>query len=92
MLKSGSAYYAPASAAIEMAESYLRNKNRVLPCAAYLNGEYGIKGLYVGVPAVISSKGIEKIIEIPLNKTEKKMFKKSVTSVRNLVKSVEARI
>ena len=91
LLKSGSAYYAPASAAIEMAESYLKNKNRILPCAAYLNGEYGVKDLYVGVPAIINSKGVEKIIEIPLNNSEKKMFKKSIDSVSKLVKSVKSR-
>ena len=67
LLKTGSAFYAPAASAIAMAESYLRDKKRVLPCAAYLNGEYGIKDLYVGVPAVIGAKGVERIVEIQLN-------------------------
>src|SRR5271165_2971699 len=64
LLKTGSAYYAPAASAIAMAESYLKNKKRVLPCAAYLNGEYGVKGLYIGVPVVISAKGAERVVEI----------------------------
>ncbi len=71
LLKSGSAYYAPAASALAMAESYLKDKKRVLPCAAYLNGEYGIKDLYVGVPAVIGSKGVERIVEIQLNGSER---------------------
>ena len=70
LLKSGSAYYAPAAAALEMAESYLKNKKRVLPCAAYLNGEYHVKGLYAGVPVVISAKGVERVIELDLNSAE----------------------
>ena len=85
MLKSGSAYYAPATAAIEMAESYLRDKKRVLPCAACLNGEYGVKDLYVGVPAVIGSKGVERIVEIVLNGAERSMFEKSAEAVASLV-------
>jgi malate dehydrogenase len=85
LLKTGSAFYAPASAAIQMAESYLKDKKRVLPCAAYLNGEYGIKGLYIGVPAVIGSGGIERIVEIDLNAGERQMFSKSVDSVKGLV-------
>jgi malate dehydrogenase len=85
LLKSGSAYYAPAAAAIAMAESYLRDKKRVLPCAAYLNGEYGIKDLYVGVPAVIGAKGVERIVEIQLNGAERGMFEKSAEAVANLV-------
>ena len=76
LLKSGSAYYAPASAALAMAESYLKDKKRVLPCAAYLNGEYGIKDLYVGVPAGIGSKGVQRIVEIQLNGSERSMFEK----------------
>jgi len=64
LLKTGSAFYAPAASAIAMAESYLRDKKRVLPCAAYLNGEYGVKDMYVGVPVVIGSKGVERIVEI----------------------------
>ena len=79
-----SAFYAPASSAIAMAESYLKDKKRVLPCAAYLNGEYGVKGLYVGVPVVIGKKGVEKIIELKLNSLEKKHFNKSVNAVKTL--------
>lgn len=85
LLKTGSAFYAPASAAIQMAESYLKDKKRVLPCAAYLNGEYGVRGLYVGVPVVIGAGGVEKIIEIPLNAGERKRFDNSVKAVRELV-------
>ncbi|MCZ6609794.1 MAG: malate dehydrogenase, partial [Alphaproteobacteria bacterium] len=84
LLKTGSAFYAPASAAIQMAESYLKDKKRLLPCAAYLTGEYGIKGLYVGVPAVIGAKGVERIVEIPLSVSEKAAFRKSVAAVRAL--------
>jgi len=85
LLKTGSAFYAPASAAIMMAESYLKDKKRVLPCAAYLNGEYGVKGLYVGVPTVIGAKGVERVIEIDLNAGERKAFTGSVESVKSLV-------
>ena len=86
LMKTASAFYAPASSAIAMAESYLKDKKRVLPCAAYLNGEYGVKGLYVGVPVVIGNKGVEKVIELKLSKSEKKQFNKSVSAVRNLTK------
>jgi malate dehydrogenase len=89
LLKTGSAYYAPASAAIAMAESYLKDKKRVLPCAAKLNGEYGVKGLYIGVPVVIGKNGVEKIIEIKLNKDEQKMFDSSVQAVKDLVEAME---
>ena len=85
LLKSGSAFYAPASAAIEMAESYLKNKKRIMPCAAYLNGQYGVKGVYVGVPVVIGEKGVERIVEIKLNKDEKAAFNKSVSAVKGLI-------
>ena len=85
LLKTGSAFYAPASSAIAMAESYLKDKKRVLPCAAYLTGEYGVKGLYVGVPAVIGAGGIERVVELPLNASEKRMLAASVGSVRGLV-------
>ena len=78
LLKTGSAFYAPAASAIAMAESYLRDKKRVLPCAAWLNGEYGVKDLYVGVPVVIGAKGVERIVEIELNGAERAMFDKSV--------------
>ena len=84
LMKTASAFYAPASSAISMAESYLKDKKRVLPCAAYLNGEYGVKGLYVGVPVVIGKKGVEKVIKLKLSITEKKQFNKSVKAVRNL--------
>ena len=87
LLKTGSAFYAPAASAIEMADSYLKDKKRVLPCAANLSGEYGIKDLYVGVPAVIGSGGVERVVEISLNAKEKKMFNESVSSVRSLLKA-----
>src|SRR4030088_447902 len=85
LLKSGSAFYAPAASAIAMAESYLKDKKRVVPGAAYLNGEYGVKNLYVGVPVVLGSKGVERIVEIEFNGAEKAMFDKSVEAVRGLV-------
>jgi len=85
LLKTGSAFYAPASSAIQMAESYLKDKRRVLPCAAYLNGEYGVKGMYVGVPVVVGANGVEKIVEIDLNAAERAMFQKSVDSVKGLI-------
>src|SRR5881396_288132 len=84
-LKTGSAFYAPASAAIAMAESYLRDKRRVLPCAAMLNGEYGVKDMYVGVPVVIGSKGVERIVEIELAGKDREAFDKSVGAVQGLV-------
>jgi malate dehydrogenase len=87
LLKTGSAFYAPASAAIQMAESYLKDKRRVLPCATYLNGEYGVKGLYVGVPVIIGANGVEKIVEIDLNAAERQMFLKSVESVKGLIEA-----
>lgn len=86
LLKTGSAYYAPASSAIAMAESYLRDKKRVFPCAAYLNGQYGVNGLYVGVPIVIGAGGVERVVEIELNRDEKSMFQASVKAVEDLVK------
>jgi len=85
LLKSGSAFYAPASSAVAMAESYLRDKKRVLPAAAYLSGEYGLRDLYVGVPVVIGAKGVERVVEIELNGAEREMFDKSVSSVRTLI-------
>jgi len=84
LLKTGSAFYAPASSAIAMAESYLRDKKRVLPCAAYLTGQYGVKDLYVGVPVVIGASGVERIVEISLNPEEKAAFDASVAAVRGL--------
>ena len=89
LLGNGSAFYAPASAAIAMADSYLKDKKRVLPCAALLNGEYGVKGLYVGVPVVIGAKGIERIVEVKLDASEKKQFNSSVKAVQGLVDVVK---
>ena len=85
LLKTGSAFYAPASSAIAMAESYLRDKKRVLPCAAYVDGKYGLKDIYVGVPVVIGAGGVERIVELQLDATERTMFDKSVDSVRGLI-------
>ena len=84
MLKTGSAFYAPAESAIQMAESFLKDKKKLLPCAAYVENEYGIDGLYVGVPVIIGKNGVEKIVEINLTESEKKMFDHSVNSVKNL--------
>ncbi|HEV3247126.1 MAG TPA: malate dehydrogenase [Beijerinckiaceae bacterium] len=85
LLKTGSAFYAPAASAIAMAESYLRDKKRVLPCATYLDGQYGQKGLFLGVPVVIGAAGVEHVVEIELNKEERVMFEKSVASVKSLI-------
>jgi malate dehydrogenase len=89
LLKTGSAFYAPASSAIAMAESYLLDKKRVLPCAAYLTGQYGVKDLYVGVPVVIGAEGVERIVEIALDGDEKAAFDKSVAAVRGLVEAAK---
>ena len=89
LLKTGSAFYAPASSAIAMAESYLRDKKRVLPCAAKLKGEYGVDGLYIGVPVVIGAGGVERIVEIELNDAEQKMFDQSVDAVKDLLASIK---
>lgn len=89
LLGTGSAFYAPASSAIAMAESYILDKKRVLPCAAYVKDCYGLDGLYVGVPVVIGEKGVERIIDIKLNADERKKFRKSVNAVKNLIKEVE---
>jgi malate dehydrogenase len=85
LLGTGSAFYAPAIAAITMAESYLRDKKRVLPCSALLEGQYGVSGLFVGVPVVIGAGGVEKVLELDLNEAEKAMLAKSVESVRKSV-------
>jgi malate dehydrogenase len=85
LLKTGSAFYAPATAAIAMAESYLKDRKRVLPCAAHLDGAYGIKDLYVGVPVVIGEKGVERIVELELTSDEGASLAKSVASVRSLI-------
>ena len=84
LLKTGSAFYAPASSAIEMAEAYIRDKKRVLPCAAYCEGVYGLDGLYVGVPAVLGAGGVERIVEIEMNADERSMFDNSVEAVKEL--------
>ena len=84
LLKTGSAFYAPASSAIEMAESYLRDKKKLLPCAAYVDGHYGLDGLYVGVPVIIGKNGVERIVEISFTSDEKNMFNNSVSAVRQL--------
>jgi len=89
LLGTGSAYYAPAASAIQMAEAYLKDKKRVLPCCAYLTGQYGVKGLYVGVPVVIGAGGVERIVEITLNAAEKKEFNASVRAVKGLVDVVK---
>jgi malate dehydrogenase len=87
LLKTGSAFYAPAASAIAMAESYLKDQKRVLPCAASLKGEYGVKGMFIGVPVVIGGKGIERVIKIKLNKDEQAMMDKSVASVTALIEA-----
>ncbi len=83
-LEKGSAFYAPAASGVEMAEAYIKNQKKTLPCAAYLNGEYGVKNLYVGVPVVIGSNGVEEIIELKLDEKEKKNFELSISSVKEL--------
>lgn len=88
LLKTGSAYFAPATSALEMAESYLKDKRKILPCAAYLKGEYGVNGLYVGVPAVIGKNGVEKVVEIELDEVERAAFDKSVASVKELAEKI----
>ena len=85
LLKTGSAFYAPASSAISMAESYLKDKKRLVPCSAYLRGSYGVRGLYVGVPVILGAKGLEKIVELSLNGEEKRMLRHSVKAVQDLV-------
>jgi len=85
LLKTGSAYYAPATSAIEMAEAYLKDQKRLLPCAAYVDGAYGLNGLYVGVPTIIGAGGIEKIVDIKLNADEQAMMDKSIDAVKGLV-------
>ena len=87
LLKTGSAFYAPAASAIAMAESYLKDKKRVLPCAAHLDGEYDVRGMFIGVPIVIGEGGVERILEIEMSKEERDMFAKSVASVEGLIKA-----
>ena len=83
-MEKGSAFYAPAASGVEMAESYLKDLKKQLPCAVYLNGEYGAKNIYAGVPVIIGSKGVEKVIELNLSKEEKDNFEKSVKAVKEL--------
>jgi malate dehydrogenase len=85
LLQTGSAFYAPATSAIEMAESYLKDKRRLVPCAAWCSGVYGQSGLYVGVPVIIGAGGVEKVVEIELNADERKMFDHSVNAVKGLI-------
>jgi malate dehydrogenase len=87
LLKTGSAFYAPAHSAIAMAESFLKDKKRVLPCAVCLKGEYGVRDRYIGVPAIIGAKGVERVIEIDLNKAERAMFDSSLTAVDSLLEA-----
>ncbi|MDB5298778.1 MAG: malate dehydrogenase, NAD-dependent, partial [Phycisphaerales bacterium] len=89
LLKTGSAYYAPAAATVQMAEAVVRDKKRILPCAAYCDKEYGIGGYFVGVPVVLGTDGVERIIEVELDAEERKMFQNSVDHVKELVKSVK---
>ena len=89
LLKTGSAFYAPAASAIQMAESYLKDQRRLLPCAAHLTGQYGVDDLYVGVPVIIGKGGVEKVVEIKMNADEQAMFDKSVASVRSLCAAVK---
>ena len=87
LLKTGSAYYAPAESAISMAKAYLKDQKRVLPVAAYCEGQYGLEGMYVGVPTLIGAGGAEKVVEFDLNDDEKAMFAKSVESVQGLIQA-----
>ena len=89
LLKRGSAFYAPASSAIQMAEAFLQNQKKLLPCAAFINGQYGLKNMYMGVPTLIGSNGVEMIFEVKLSASEKSMLKKSVKSVQGLVTAVD---
>ena len=84
LLEKGSAFYAPAASGVEMAETYIKDLKKTLPCAAYLNGEYGVKNLYAGVPVVIGKNGVEKVIELPLDKNEKANFDNSIQAVKQL--------
>ena len=90
LLKTGSAYYAPAASAIQMAEAYLKDKKVVVPCAAYLDGQYGVSGAYVGVPVVIGAGGAERVLEVEFTKDERKMFEHSVGAVEELIEACKA--
>ncbi len=89
LLKTGSAFYSPASAAIRMTQAYLMDRKEILPCAAYLEGEYGVHGTYFGVPVMIGAGGVEKVIEIDLTPREKKAFEESLAHVKELVESMD---
>lgn len=89
LLKTGSAFYAPSAAVIEMAESIIKDKKRIIPCAAYCNGKYGVKGIFIGVPVKLGSSGVEDIIEIELNADEKKAFDNSVSAIRKLIEEIK---
>jgi malate dehydrogenase len=89
LLKTGSAFYSPAGAAVQMAEAFLRDQHRILPCAAYLEGEYGVRGVYVGVPVQIGAGGVEKVIEIALSEDEQRQFGVSVSHVEELVQAMD---
>ncbi len=88
-MEKGSAFYAPAASGVEMAESYLKDQKKQLPCAVYLNGEYNTKDIYAGVPVIIGSGGVEKIIEIKLSETEKENFEKSIEAVKDLFRAAK---
>ena len=92
LLKTGSAFYSPALSAIHMAEAYLKDKKNVLSCAAKLNGEYGVTGLYAGVPVIMGAGGIEKVLEVELDETERKMFDVSIAAVKSLVEWVDKKM
>jgi malate dehydrogenase len=90
LLKTGSAFYAPAASAIEMAEAYLKDQKRLLPCAAWVDGAYGLKGMYVGVPTILGAGGVERVVDIKLNKDEQVMMDKSIDAVKGLVAACKA--
>jgi malate dehydrogenase len=90
LLKTGSAFYAPAASAIEMAEAYLKDQKRLLPCAAYVDGAYGLKGMYVGVPTILGAGGVERVVDIKLNVDEQVMMDKSIDAVKGLVAACKA--
>jgi malate dehydrogenase len=90
LLKTGSAFYAPAASAIEMAEAYLKDQKRLLPCAAYVDGAYGLKGMYVGVPTILGAGGVERVVDITLNADEQAMMDKSIDAVKGLVAACKA--
>ena len=90
LLKTGSAFYAPATAAIEMAEAYLKDQKRLLPCAAYVDGAFGLNGMYVGVPAILGAGGVERVVNITMTAEEQVMFDKSVDAVKGLLAACKA--